>query len=62
MKENTDETENNSDIEFEEILKDLKTKIKELSEKPVKRVLMLLSGGIDSPVAAYFLIRAGKCC
>jgi len=37
----------------------LKDKIAQLSLTPIKRVLMLLSGGIDSPVASYLLLRAG---
>jgi len=37
----------------------LKEKVAQLSLVPIKRVLMLLSGGIDSPVASYLLLRAG---
>lgn len=45
-------------IPFNFITDDYKNLITEVNQKPIKNILMLLSGGIDSPVASHLLLRA----
>ena len=46
-------------ISDDEIEKDDNILIKQVIEPNKQKILMLMSGGIDSPVASYMLIRAG---